>query len=41
MCKKKQCILTRCGNITRALSGIKNDSKEVNTYCKCCLDVLK
>lgn len=30
-----------CGNITKAFSGVKHDSKEVNSYCKCCLDVLK
>lgn len=30
-----------CGNITKAFSGVKHDSKEVNSYCKCFLDVLK
>lgn len=39
MCKKK--MYTWASNITRALSGIKHNRKEVNTYCKSCLDVLK
>lgn len=30
-----------CGNIIKVFSGVKYDSKEVNFYCKCCLDVLK
>lgn len=30
-----------CGNITKAFSGVKHESKEGNSYCKCCLDVLK